>query len=89
LNRAAFKGASVTPYGRYEQMVHLKIAESYVAGFRFHYDAVCADDELLRWVLREDYFDYRLPDNISEHDIRGRHRPPDSGGAEADKRTAS
>lgn len=34
---------------------------SYQAGRRFHTDSVTADPDLLAWVTRPDYFDYRLP----------------------------
>jgi glycosyltransferase involved in cell wall biosynthesis len=35
--------------------------EAYQAGFAFHQNEVANDPELLKWVLKENYFDYRLP----------------------------
>ena len=35
--------------------------EAYKAGFAFHQNEVANDPELLKWVLKENYFDYRLP----------------------------
>lgn len=48
-------------YERYRAIVYQRISKAYVDGFRFHLDAVRADRRLLAWVLKEDYFDYRLP----------------------------
>lgn len=38
------------------------IHQGYAAGYLFHNAAVVASPALLAWVLREDYFDYRLPE---------------------------
>ena len=38
-----------------------RIDEAYKAGFAFHQHEVANDPELLKWVLKENYFDYRLP----------------------------
>ena len=37
------------------------MARSHFAGVRFHRNEVRNDPKLLDWVLKEDYFDYRLP----------------------------
>jgi hypothetical protein len=37
------------------------MARSHFAGLQFHRNEVRNDPKLLDWVLREDYFDYRLP----------------------------
>ena len=36
-------------------------AKSYEAGYQFHRDAVLRSPKLLDWVLKENYWDYRLP----------------------------
>ena len=43
--------------------VKQRVRESYLAGYEFHQDEVRNDPELLKWVLRPDYWDYRLPKN--------------------------
>ena len=40
--------------------------EAYNAGFAFHQNEVAKDPELLKWVLKENYFDYRLPTNANK-----------------------
>ena len=35
--------------------------EAHKAGFAFHQNEVANDPELLKWVLKENYFDYKLP----------------------------
>ena len=42
--------------------VKLLIERSYRDGFDFHQTEVRKDPALLEWVLKLDYFDYRLPD---------------------------
>ena len=37
------------------------MADAHFAGMRFHQDEVLNDPKLLEWVLKPDYFDYRLP----------------------------
>jgi glucosyl-dolichyl phosphate glucuronosyltransferase len=37
------------------------MARSHFAGVQFHRNEVRTDPKLLEWVLRENYFDYRLP----------------------------
>jgi glycosyltransferase involved in cell wall biosynthesis len=39
-----------------------RIHNSYVDGFVFHCNSVHKNSELLSWVLRDNYFDYALPD---------------------------
>jgi glycosyltransferase involved in cell wall biosynthesis len=43
------------------QSIQQKIACAYREGFNFHQQAVQQEPELLKWVLRPDYWDYRLP----------------------------
>jgi glycosyltransferase involved in cell wall biosynthesis len=56
------------------------MARSYFAGVRFHRNEVRTDPKLLDWVLRENYFDYRLPDgwknylNLDFSAAQARHR---------------
>ncbi|BFM40312.1 glycosyltransferase family 2 protein [Synechocystis sp. LKSZ1] len=38
-----------------------RFRQSFAAGFRFHRNAIRRDPQLLAWVLRPDYWDYRLP----------------------------
>lgn len=38
-----------------------QVATAQQAGFKFHQDEVARDPELLEWVLKENYFDYKLP----------------------------
>ena len=42
--------------------VRARTGKAYRAGYRFHQDEVRRDPKLLEWVLRKDYWDYRLPD---------------------------
>jgi glycosyltransferase involved in cell wall biosynthesis len=41
--------------------IRLRLHRAYQAGFEFHQGAVRSSPELLAWVLRADYWDYRLP----------------------------
>ena len=43
------------------------MARSHFAGVQFHRNEVRNDPKLLDWVLREDYFDYRLPDGWEQY----------------------
>ncbi|MBM4053449.1 MAG: glycosyltransferase [Planctomycetes bacterium] len=51
----------VPAYDQYKQIIYKRIHNAYVDGFLFHQDAVRKSKTLLKWVLKEDYFDYRLP----------------------------
>ena len=42
--------------------VQRQVADAYVAGYCFHQEEVRKDPKLLEWVLRRDYWDYRLPE---------------------------
>jgi glucosyl-dolichyl phosphate glucuronosyltransferase len=42
--------------------VRHRTARAYKAGFAFHQEEVSRDPKLLEWVLRKDYWDYRLPE---------------------------
>jgi len=49
-------------YAQYAEMVHRRISGAYADGFRFHYETVKASRQLLKWVLKADYYEYSLPD---------------------------
>ena len=49
------------------QGVRRLMARSHFAGVQFHRNEVCNDPKLLDWVLRENYFDYRLPDGWAQY----------------------
>lgn len=53
---------NVPAYDQYKQIVYKRIHNAYVDGFLFHQTAVQKSKTLLKWVLKEDYFDYRLPE---------------------------
>jgi hypothetical protein len=38
-----------------------RVHRAYQAGYKFHRSAVRNSPEILSWVLRDDYWDYRLP----------------------------
>jgi glycosyltransferase involved in cell wall biosynthesis len=42
-------------------------ARAHLAGMRFHQSEVRNDPRLLHWVLRQNYFDYRLPDGWKQY----------------------
>ena len=54
--------ASASLYERYKEIICRRIENAYVDGFQFHHSAVQENSRLLAWVLKENYFDYRLPD---------------------------
>lgn len=39
-----------------------KMSQAYTEGYQFHRNEVQNDPKLLHWVLKKDYFDYRLPE---------------------------
>lgn len=41
-----------------------RMEEAYLAGYNFHQEAVKDSPDLLKWVLKDDYWDYKLPDLI-------------------------
>jgi len=41
--------------------IRRRIQDAYRAGFAFHQNEVANDPELLKWVLKPDYWDYKLP----------------------------
>lgn len=53
---------NVPAYDQYKQIIYKRIHNAYVDGFLFHQEAVRKSKTLLKWVLKEDYFDYRLPE---------------------------
>jgi hypothetical protein len=50
-----------------EEGVKLLIARAYRDGFEFHQSEVRKDPSLLEWVLKPDYFDYRLPEGWEKY----------------------
>jgi glycosyltransferase involved in cell wall biosynthesis len=48
-------------YWNYERIISWRVSKSYVDGFLFHFNAARNNSDILQWVLRQDYFDYRLP----------------------------
>lgn len=42
--------------------IHARVKQAYQSGYEFHQNAVKRNPDLLKWVLRKDYWDYRLPD---------------------------
>jgi glucosyl-dolichyl phosphate glucuronosyltransferase len=42
--------------------IHRRIHKAYIDGFNFLLNAVKKSLKLLEWVLKKDYFDYKLPD---------------------------
>ena len=47
--------------------VKQRVRVAYHAGYEFHQDEVRKDPELLKWVLRPDYWDHRLPKNARSY----------------------
>jgi glycosyltransferase involved in cell wall biosynthesis len=56
------EGNYQSTYEQYKRIIHNKVQKAYVDGFRFHQEAVRNSAVLLNWVLRENFFDYHLPD---------------------------
>jgi len=54
------KLSSMTTYEQYKQIIYQQISNAYVEGFIFHREAVKKNNSLLKWILLENYFDYRL-----------------------------
>jgi glycosyltransferase involved in cell wall biosynthesis len=48
-------------YERYKQIIYDRIQKAYGDGFLFHQTAVKKNRTLLKWVLRDNYLDYNLP----------------------------
>jgi glucosyl-dolichyl phosphate glucuronosyltransferase len=53
--------ASSTAENAEVEAIRQRVHRVYQAGYEFHQRAVRSDPELLAWVLRADYWDYRLP----------------------------
>ncbi len=47
--------------------IQRQVAKSYMAGYRFHREEAKKDPRLLEWVLRRDYWDYRLPEGWEKY----------------------
>jgi len=50
-------------YEKRADIIQNTLNKGYCDGFNYHHNEVKIDSELLRWVLRENYFDYRLPNS--------------------------
>ena len=44
-----------------EDKLMLRFSQAWLKGYNFHQNMVRENPELLKWVLRDNYFDYRLP----------------------------
>jgi glucosyl-dolichyl phosphate glucuronosyltransferase len=53
---------SLSLYDRYRRLIQFRTDLAYAEGFRFHLSRTRNDRRLLEWVMRENYFDYHLPD---------------------------
>ncbi len=75
--------ADGSTYGQYREVIDQRLNEAHRAGFDFHQQAVAADPALLAWVLRRDYFDWRLPAVAGEtRDLEGRMGRQTTAGVE-------
>jgi glycosyltransferase involved in cell wall biosynthesis len=59
-----------------EAAIRLRLHCAYQAGYEFHQSAVRSSPELLAWVLRADYWDYRLPQlkDLAKSETGGAYR---------------
>ncbi|HMQ50521.1 MAG TPA: glycosyltransferase [Anaerolineae bacterium] len=48
-------------YEQYRQSIYYRIHNAYIDGFEFHQGAVRKNAKVLDWVLKDNYFDYKLP----------------------------
>jgi glucosyl-dolichyl phosphate glucuronosyltransferase len=44
-----------------QERLQARFDRAYRAGYQFHQDAIIRNSELLDWVLKQDYWDYKLP----------------------------
>jgi glycosyltransferase involved in cell wall biosynthesis len=51
--------------------IQRQVAKAYMAGYGFHQEEVRRDPKLLEWVLRKDYWDYRLPEGWGKYYTHG------------------
>jgi glycosyltransferase involved in cell wall biosynthesis len=49
-----------------EMLLRQRFHQCYLAGYNFHQWAVKNNNKLLSWVLKENYFDYKLPDIFND-----------------------
>ncbi|MCF6150676.1 MAG: glycosyltransferase [Candidatus Kuenenia sp.] len=57
---------NLSAYDQYKEIIYKRIHNAYVDGFIFHQESVRKSKTLLKWVLRENYFDYQLPELDSQ-----------------------
>ena len=50
------------PMSQKEKVLRMRLYWQYQAGYKFHQEAVRNNPKLLQYVLKENYFDYALPD---------------------------
>jgi len=55
-------------------MVFASSWRAYFAGMQFHQNEVRDDPNLLEWVLRPNYFDYRLPEGWERYSQQAKGR---------------
>ncbi|MEP0923561.1 glycosyltransferase [Leptolyngbya sp. ST-U4] len=51
-----------------QEMLQQRFYKAYQDGYQFHQSAVREKPELLNWILRKDYWDYKLPEFSATHD---------------------
>jgi len=59
---------STSAYDQYKQIIHQRINKSYVDGFLFHQKSIKSNEHLLKWVTKDNYFDYRFQKISSNRD---------------------
>jgi hypothetical protein len=54
------------------ELIHIKqqVQTNLQAGYAFHQNAVRQQPELLNWILKDDYWDYRLPEFNTTEQIK-------------------
>ena len=58
----AYRNGSVPFRRAMRQTIYRQIHKAYIDGFNFHLNSVKQSPKLLEWVLKKDYFDYKLPE---------------------------
>ena len=53
--------SNTSAYDQYKQIIYQRIENAYVDGFRYHQNIVKNNENMLKWVLKDHYFDYRYP----------------------------
>jgi hypothetical protein len=50
------------------KIIKQRMRSAYNNGYRFHQTEVKNDPQLLKWVLKENYWDYQLPVDLETYD---------------------